>query len=61
METSIQNIQAQVENLMNALIGLTAKEALGRELWNRERKEILDKIDSINEIVGTKDTFCVFR
>ena len=57
METSIQNIQAQVVNLMNALIGLTAKEALGRELWNRERKEILDKIDSINEIVGTKDTF----
>lgn len=57
METTIQNVQAQVETLMSALIGLTAKEALVRELWNRERKEILEKIDRINEIVGTKDTF----
>lgn len=57
MDTSIQTIQAQVEQLMNELFVLSAKEALGRELWNLERKEILRKIDSINEIVGTKDTF----
>lgn len=48
---------AQLANLMNALIVLTAKEALGREIWNLERKEILAKIDGINEMVGTKDTF----
>lgn len=57
MKATIQNTQVQIEQLTNALIGLTAKEALWRELWNRERKEILGKIDGINEIVGTKDTY----
>lgn len=57
MDASIQTIQAQVANLMNELIVLTAKEALGREIWNLERKEILTKIEGINEMIGTKDTF----
>lgn len=42
---------------MNELFVLSAKEALGREIWNLERKEILTKIKGITEMVGTKDTF----
>ncbi len=57
VDVAIQTIQAQVANLMNELIVLTAKEALGREIWILERKEILTKIEGINEMVGTKDTF----
>lgn len=57
MQTANQDIHARVAHLTNALIGLTAKEALARELWNRERKEILRAIESINEVVGTKETY----
>ena len=39
------------------MIGLPAKEVLWREIWDLERKEILDEIDAVNEIVGTKDTY----
>lgn len=57
MELSKQEIQSKVENLTMMMIGLAAKEVLWREIWDLERKEILDEIDSINEIVGTKDTY----
>jgi hypothetical protein len=57
MELSMQDMHAKVENLTMKMIGLAAKEVLWREIWDRERKEIMDEIDGINEIVGTKDTF----
>lgn len=57
MELSKQEIHSKVENLTMMMIGLAAKEVLWREIWSLERKEILDEIDSINEIVGTKDTY----
>lgn len=57
MELSKQEIQSKVENLTMMMIGLAAKEILWREIWDLERKEILDAIESINEIVGTKDTY----
>lgn len=57
METSMQDIQTQIGQLINELFVLTAKEALEREIWNLERKEILTKIQGITEIVGTKDIF----
>ena len=57
MELSIQDMQTKVETLTMMMIGLAAKEILWREIWVLERKEILDEIDSINEIVGTKDTY----
>lgn len=57
MELSIQDMQTKVENLTMMMIGLAAKEVLWREIWDLERKEILDEIESINEIVGTKDTY----
>ena len=57
MELSMQDIRAKVENLTMLMIGLAAKEVLWRERWDLERKEILDEIESINEIVGTKDTY----
>ena len=57
MELSIPDMQTKVENLTKAMISLAAKEVLWRERWDLERKEILDKIDGINEIVGTKDTY----
>jgi hypothetical protein len=57
MELSIPDIQTRVETLTNAMISLAAKEVLWRERWDLERQEILDKIDGINEIVGTKDTY----
>jgi hypothetical protein len=57
MELSIQDMQTKVQNLTMMMIGLAAKEVLWREIWDLERKEILDEIDSINEIVGTKDTY----
>lgn len=57
MELSIQDMRAKVENLTTMMIGLAAKEVLWRDIWDRERKEILDQIDGINEIVGTKDTY----
>ena len=57
MELSLQDMQAKVENLTMMMIGLAAKEVLWRECWDLERKEILDEIESINEIVGTKDTY----
>ena len=57
MELSMQDMRAKVENLTMMMIGLAAKEVLWREIWDQERKEILAKIDGINEIVGTKDTY----
>lgn len=57
MELSKQEIQSKVENLTMMMIGLAAKEVLWREIWDLERKEILEAIGSINEIVGTKDTY----
>lgn len=57
MELPKQDMQAKIENLTRMMIGLVAKEVLWRETWDLERKEILDKIDGINEIVGTKDTY----
>ena len=57
MELSIQDIQTKVENLTLLMIGLAAKEVLWREVWDTERKEILNKIEDINAIVGTKDTY----
>ena len=57
MELSMQDMRAKVENLTMMMIGLAAKEVLWREIWDLERKEILDEIDGINEIVGTKDTY----
>ena len=57
MELSIPDMQTKIENLTKAMISLAAKEVLWRERWDLERKEILDKIEGINEIVGTKDTY----
>lgn len=57
MELSIPDIQTRVETLTNAMISLAAKEVLWRERWDLERQEILDNIDGINEIVGTKNTY----
>jgi hypothetical protein len=57
MELSMLDMRAKVENLTMMMIGLAAKEVLWREIWDLERKEILDEIDGINEIVGTKDTY----
>ena len=57
MELSIPDMQTKIENLTTMMISLAAKEVLWRERWGLERKEILDKIDGINEIVGTKDTY----
>lgn len=57
MELSIQDMQTKVETLTMMMIGLAAKEVLWREIWDLERKKILSEIDSINEIVGTKDTY----
>lgn len=57
MELPKQDMQAKIENLTRMMIGLVAKEVLWRETWDLERKEILEKIDGINEIVGTKDTY----
>ena len=57
MELSMQDMRAKVENLTMMMIGLAAKEVLWREIWDRERKEILAEIDGINEIVGTNDTY----
>ncbi|WP_426148738.1 hypothetical protein [Polaromonas sp. DSR2-3-2] len=57
MELSKQDMQAKIDDLTRAMVGLVAKEVLWRQAWDRERKEILDKIDGINEIVGTKDTY----
>jgi hypothetical protein len=52
-------MRAKVGNLkmMMMMIGLPAKEVLWREIWDLERKEILDEIDGVHEIVGTKDTY----
>jgi hypothetical protein len=36
---------------------LAAKDVLWREIWDLDRKEILDEIDSIREIVGTTNTY----
>lgn len=57
MELSTQDMQAKVANLTMMMIALSAKEILWREIWDLERKEILDEIDAIHEIVGTKDTY----
>jgi hypothetical protein len=57
MELSMQEMQTEVESLTLKVIGLAAKEVLWREIWDLERKEILSKIDSINQIVGTKHTY----
>jgi hypothetical protein len=57
MELSMQDMRMKVENLTMMMIGLAAKEAIWREVWDRERKEILDEIDGISEIVGTIDTY----
>ena len=57
MELSKQDIQAKIDDLTRMMIGLVAKEVLWRQAWDLERKEILDKMDGINEIVGTKDTY----
>jgi hypothetical protein len=56
MELSKQDMQSKIDELTRMMIGLVAKEVLWRETWDLERKEILDKIDGINEIVGTKHT-----
>ena len=57
MKPSIQDMQTKVEDLMQMMVGLAAKEALWRETWDAGRREILSKIEGINEIVGTKDTY----
>lgn len=57
MELSMQDMRVKVENLTMMMIGLAAKEVLWREIWDLERKEILAEIESINEIVGTNDTY----
>ena len=57
METSIQDTRAELESLVNGLFGLTVKEALSRELWNLEYKELVKKIDHLTERVGTKDIY----
>ena len=56
MELSTQDIRAKIENLTMMMIGLTAKEALWREIWDIDRKEILAEFGRINEIVGTNGT-----
>ncbi len=57
MELSTQDIRAKIENLTMMMIGLTAKEALWREIWDIDRKEILAEFGRINEIVGTNGTY----
>lgn len=57
MNTPVLDIKEQLRNLTIMMIGLTAKEALWREAWDLDRKEILAEFDRINEIVGTNDTY----
>lgn len=57
MKLSIQDMQTKVEDLMQMMVGLAAKEVFWRETWDAQRREILSKIEDINEIVGTKDTY----
>ena len=56
MKTPCLNIEEQLRN-MKLMIGLTAKEALWRESWDLDRKEILAEFDRIGEIVGVNDTY----
>lgn len=57
MNTPVLDTKEQLRNLIIMMIGLTAKEALWREIWDLDRKEILAEFDRINEIVGTNDTY----
>ena len=57
MKTPLLNIEEQLRNMKLMMIGLTAKEALWRESWNLDRKEILAEFDRINEVVGINDTY----
>lgn len=57
MNTPLLDIEGQLRNLKMMMIGLAAKEALWRETWDIEHKEILAEFDRINEIVGTNDTY----
>lgn len=57
MNTPFLNIEEQLRNMKLMMIGLTAKEALWRESWDLDRKEILAEFDRIGEIVGVNDTY----